>query len=88
MSGGDRIGTGSFGAKKWLLQPDSAMARWEEWSGTRVVVDKLLETKFILVVTFLCQVAGLYVLLVTPLRSAPEASYWWPVIGLGHLLLG
>ena len=59
-----------------------------EWLGTRGVIDKFLETRFTLVVPGLCQVAGLYVLLVTPLRSAPEASYWWPVIGLGHLLLG
>ena len=56
---GNRLEQGVVGPSKWLLQPESKMERWGEWLVTRGVIDKLLETKFTLVVPCPYQVAGL-----------------------------
>ena len=85
---GTELGKGVVGPNKLLLRPELEITRWGEWSGARGVSDKLLQMKFTLVVPCLYQVAGLYVLLLPPLRSALVASCWWPVIGLWNLLLG
>ena len=64
------------------------MAQWGEWLGTRGVIDKLLETKFALVITYLYQVVGLKVFVVPPLRPARVASCLWTELDLGNLFLG
>ena len=84
---------GLFGPMKWLVQPESTMARLLSDGlrpGTRVLQEcKLLKTNESLGLKFPClyQGAVLKFLYVPPFLSRRVASFWWPVSGVGQFLL-
>ena len=91
---GTLLTQGFSGPMKWLVQPESTMARRSTdglRAGTKVLQEnKLFKTKESLGLTVpgVCQGAGLQLLWLTTFLSLRVASFWWPAAGVGVIAAG